>query len=184
MRRALLLTTFVAAIGGGAILFLGSSSSADLKYGENTPADLADLADDTWDDFLTAHEGRLDCIPPVTMEADWDLATRGEYRPESATVVVRIPGTPATLRSELIHEFAHHVEFTCSDQADLRTAFLSAQGFPPDTGWYEGATWATTPSEQYAEATVELITERRAHTGGILLTPEAVDVVRKWGRGS
>ena len=154
-----------------------------LRHGDSVPADLRALADDAWDDFLAAHQVRLGCITPVTLEAAWVLDTRAEYRPDTATLAVRIPGTPATLRSELIHEFAHHLEFTCTEQIELRAEFLRAQGFPPEASWFEGGTWETTPSEQYAEATVEMIEERRTHQGGILLTADAIEIVREWGRG-
>jgi hypothetical protein len=168
-----------------AVLSIGcAANDPTLLFAADTPDDLRQLADETWQDFLDAHAGRLNCIEPVTLEAAWELDTRAEYRPNSRTLAVRVPGTPATLRSELIHEFAHHIEFTCPEQIEMRESFLQAQGFAQDSGWFEGATWETTPSEQYAEATVELIVGRRAHTGGILLTSEAVDVVRDWGAGS
>ena len=62
-------------------------------------------------------------------------------------------------------------------------AFLPAQGFPADANWFDGDSWETTPSEQYAEAVVELIEGRRTHQGGIYITDDAVDVVRGWGKG-
>ena len=107
-----------------------------------------------------------------------------EYRPATATLVVRVPGTPATLRSELLHEFAHHVEFVCADHELLRPGFLATQGFAPDTPWFGGATWESTPSEQYAEAVVELVEGRRTHLGGIILSDAAVAAVADWGSGA
>lgn len=179
MRPRIYLSVLIAVVSIGC-----TGSDPTLHFAADMPDDLRQLADETWQDFLDAHPGRLDCIDSVTLEAAWELDNRAEYRPDSRTLAVRVPGTPATLRSELIHEFAHHVEFTCPDQTELRAAFLHAQGFPPETEWFGGATWETTPSEQYAEATVEVVTGRRTHTGGILLTPEAVEVVRQWGEGS
>ena len=155
----------------------------ELRHAESVPDDLRTLAEEAWEDFLAAVPARHDCFPAVTLEAAWELDTRAEYRPDSATLVVRVPGTPATLRSELLHEFAHHVEFTCSEHDELREDLLRAQGFPADSDWFGGHSWETTPSEHYAEATVELVEGRRTHQGGILLTPAAVDVVRKWGAG-
>ncbi len=155
-----------------------------MRYGEAMPDDLRALADQTWDDFLAVFPARNDCIPSPTLVAAWELDSRGEYQPESMTILVRVPGTPATLRSELLHEFAHHVEFTCPDHESLRTPFRQAQGFPKDLAWFDGDTWETTPSEQYAEAVVELIEGRRTHQGGVHLTNDAVAVVRAWGLGS
>ena len=84
----------------------------------------------------------------------------------------------------MVHEFAHHVEFTCPDQEELRSAFLVAQGFPPSTDWFAGDSWETTSSEHYAEATVEVVLGRRPHHGNIQITDEAADIVRRWGAGT
>jgi hypothetical protein len=184
VRRTIMLTIFIAAIGVAVILLAAADSPPQLLHDDGVPADLRSLADETWNDFLNAHPARLDCISSPTLEAAWQLDSRAEYRPDTATLAVRVPGTPATLRSELIHEFAHHLEFTCPAHRDLRADFLRAQGFAADTPWDQGETWEETPSEQYAEATVELVDGRRSHRGGIRLTTDAVEVVREWGQGS
>lgn len=176
MRRiALTAVILVAAISGC------NDSPPQLLHDDTVPDDLRALADETWADLLTALPGRHDCISEPTLSAAWELDVRAEYRPATATLAIRVPGTPATLRSELIHEFAHHIEFTCQDHEQLRSDFLAAQGFPPDASWFEGDTWETTPSEQYAETMVELIEGRRAYRGGIQITDEAIAVVRDWG---
>ncbi len=141
------------------------------------------MADEAWKDFLDAFPGRHGCITAPILHAAWELDTRAEYQPGTAVLSVRVPGTPATLRSQLLHEFAHHLEFTCDEHEGMRSRFLGAQGFASDTPWFEGATWDTTPSEQYAEAVVELIEGRRTHLGGIRLTDDAINVVRQWGQG-
>ncbi|MEA2002198.1 MAG: hypothetical protein U9N84_10005 [Actinomycetota bacterium] len=180
MRRTLILVVLIAALGG-VFIYTSPDPGPRLRFDESVPADLQELADQTWNDFLAVHPGRQDCIPPLTLQAAWELDNRGEYRPGSATVVIRVPGTPVTLRSELIHEFAHHVEFTCPEHDSMRADFLHAQGFPTTTNWFEADTWETTPSEHFAEATVELVMGRRTHPGGIQITLEAVEVVRAWG---
>lgn len=158
-------------------------SSPQLRYDDSVPADLRELADTAWQDFLAGFPGRHHCITEPTLQAAWELGTRAEYQPQSATLLVRVPGTPATLRSELLHEFAHHLEFTCAEHAELRTGFLAAQGFPSDANWFGGTSWEATPSEQYAETVVELIEGRRTYRGGIEITDDAIDVVREWGEG-
>lgn len=180
MLRSLVLTASIALVG----LTACGGGTPGLRFDNTVPDDLGELAAATWEDFLDAVPARYGCIPPPTLTASWELEDRGEYRPATATIVVRVPGTPATLRSELLHEFAHHLEFACPEQEELRQAFLQAQGFPADTAWFEADTWATTPSEQYAEAMVELVEERRTHRGGIQLTEAAVAVIREWGLGS
>ncbi|MGZ8772784.1 MAG: hypothetical protein ACXW10_05185 [Acidimicrobiia bacterium] len=173
-----------AGIVAGIMLLTRPSPAPDLRFDASVPDDLRELAAETWRDFLAAHPARWSCIAPATLSAAWDLDSRGEYRPDPRTLVIRVPGTASTLRNELVHEFAHHVEFTCPDQADLRASFLDAQGLPPDATWFESRTWETTPSEQYAEATVEVVLGRRAHHGNIHLSDQALDVVRRWGAGS
>jgi len=177
--RSLLALYLVASLG----LSSCGDASPRLLHDDTVPDDLRELADTTWADFLAAIPERRSCIAPVTLHAAWELESRGEYQPDTATIVVRVPGTPATLRSELIHEFAHHIEFTCPEHREMRAAFLSAQGFPEETDWFSGDAWATTPSEQYAEAMVELVDGTRTHNGGILLSADAFAVVRKWGNG-
>ena len=168
----------------GALLIARPDDSPALRFDDTVPDDLHALATETWEDFLTAHPARRDCILPVTLSAAWELDDRGEYRPGSTTVVIRVPGTAPNLRSGLIHEFAHHVEFTCPEHEQLRQDFLAAQGLPSSTDWFDGSAWETTPSEQYAEATTEVVLGRRAHHGGISISDEAAAIVRRWGSGS
>jgi len=175
----------IATLGFAIVLGLSACSDGtpELRHDETVPDDLRALADETWRDFLSAFPGRQNCLPSPTLHAAWELDTRARYQPETAVLTVRVPGTPATLRSELLHEFAHHLEFTCDEHESLRSRFLNAQGFAPGTPWFDGDSWETTPSEQYAEAVVELVEGRRTHLGGIRLTDDAIDVVRRWGQG-
>ena len=180
MRRAAILIIIATGIAAGILLVARPDPTPALRFDTSVPDDLRALAAETWQDFLAAHPARWDCIPPAMLSAAWELESRGEYRSNGATVVVRVPATVSTLRSEMIHEFAHHVEFTCPDQTDLRPAFLVAQGFPGSTTWFEGEAWETTPSEQYAEATVEVVLGRRPHHGNIHISDQAADIVRRW----
>lgn len=173
-----------ATIVAGVLLITRPDGPPALLFDDTVPGDLRALATETWEDFLTAHQARRDCISPVVLSATWELDDRAEYRPSSATVVIRVPGTAPNLRNGLIHEFAHHVEFTCPEHEQLRPGFLAAQGLPSSTDWFGGGVWETTPSEQYAEATAEVVLGRRAHHGGIFISAEAVAIVRRWGSDS
>ena len=184
MRRILVLAAVAAAVVAVAFVFARPDSDPELHFDSSVPEDLRAVAVEAWDGFLAAHPTRTGCIKPLTMSAAWELDDRAEYRPDSATVVIRVPGTAPNLTNDLTHEFAHHVEFTCPEHEALRSAFLEAQGFPATTAWFEGTTWETTPSEQYAEATVEAVLGRRTHHGGIVVSNEAVTVVRQWGSRS
>ncbi|MEJ5198029.1 MAG: hypothetical protein WHX53_03815, partial [Anaerolineae bacterium] len=133
--------------------------------------DLQALALETWARFLDAFAGRTACFGDVVLSASFDLADRAAYDPRTATVTVHVPATAAMLQSALIHEWAHHVEHQCAAHRELRAAFLAAQGLPADTPWRlddagiagqeDGAAWAATPSEQYAEAAVEVVLGHR-----------------------
>jgi hypothetical protein len=184
MRRAVALAVLLVGALAGALVLARADAGPIIRFDETVPDDLGAVASAAWDDFLAAHPHRLNCIQPVTLTAAWQLGDRAEYRPETATITLRVPGTAPNLSDSLVHEFAHHVEFTCPEHEELRGAFLEAQGFPATADWFEGSAWETTPSEQYAEATVEMVLGRRAHRGGIIVSDEAVAVVRQWGSQS
>ncbi len=176
MRRLAALALLAAvACGGG---------TAELRFDEAVPADLRELAAGTWDEFTAAFAARRHCIAALSLAGDRDLDASAAYVPDRRTVYVRIPGTAGLLRNALVHEFAHHVEFSCHDElAELRPAFLAAQGFPPNAGWFDAETWEVTPSEHFAEAAVEAVLGRRLRNRDVLITDEAVALVSAWGRG-
>jgi hypothetical protein len=154
-------------------------------------SDFNALAQETWQQFLEVFRARADCFGDVRLHATTVLDSRAKYDPDTATVTVRVPGTPAMLQSALIHEWAHHVEFQCPAQKELRPAFLAAQGLPADTLWRPDETpantpeseWATIPSEQYAEATIEVVLGRRQIPTTARVTTEAVRVIAQWAAG-
>ncbi len=154
-------------------------------------ADLQTLAQETWERFLTVFAARIGCFGDVHLRASDTLASRGDYDPDTATVTVRVPGTPAMLQSALIHEWAHHVEFQCPAHVDLRPAFLVAQGLSPDTPWRPSRApttmsadeWADIPSEQYAEAVIELVLGGRPIPTAARVTPEAIRAIAAWAAG-
>lgn len=162
-----------------------------LAIDRSVDADFSALAQTTWNKFLTAFRGRLDCFGNVTLRAAYQLDSRAAYDPQTATVTVRVPGSAAMLESALIHEWAHHVEYQCPAHRALRPAFLVAQGLAPDTPWRPANTpahasesgWAQIPSEQYAEAAIELVRGRRQIPTTARVTSQAVRVLARWAAG-
>jgi hypothetical protein len=153
--------------------------------------DFGALALETWDRFLAVFRARWGCFGDVRLRAAYTLDSRAGYDPDSATVTVRVPGTPAMLQGALIHEWAHHVEFQCEEHRELRSAFLAVQGLPPDTPWRLDDTpasssagdWANVPSEQYAEAAIELVLGERPISTPVRVTREAISVIEEWAAG-
>ncbi len=155
---------------------------------DSVAADFQALAVETWDGFLTVFQARTGCFGDVRLHATRTLDSRAAYDPDSGTVTVRVPGTPAMLKSALVHEWAHHIEFQCEAHKDLRPAFLAAQGLPPDMVWrpdiaaanIPASIWADSPSEQYAEATIVLVLGRRQIPTKVRIKEEAVRAIAEW----
>jgi hypothetical protein len=149
------------------------------------------LAAETWDQFLTVFRARVTCFGDVRLRAVYSLDSRAGYDPDSATVTVRVPGTPAMLKSALVHEWAHHIEFQCREHRDLRKAFLQAQGLPPDTQWrlddalahVAGEKKVDMPSEQYAEAAIVVVLGSRQIPNDVTVTQEMAWVIEEWAAG-
>ncbi len=158
---------------------------------ESVAPDFEALARETWQQFLAAFAARQGCFGDVHLHAARTLDSRAGYDPDTATVIVEVPGTRAMLQSALVHEWAHHVEFQCRAQDALRPAFLAAQGLPPDTPWRSevpaadvpASVRAEIPSEQYAEATVEYVLGDRPIPTRARISEEAVRVVARWAAG-
>lgn len=188
--------TILAVLVGGAIAgglpgtLPRPADRPELIVHESVAVDFQALALQTWDRFLTVFWARRNCFGDVYLRAAPALGSRAAYDPDSATVIVRVPATAAMLQGALIHEWAHHLEFQCSEHEDLRAAFLLAQGLPGDTAWRTAGArqmvataWADVPSEQYAEAVIALVLGGRPIPTRARVTGEAVQVVEKWAAG-
>ena len=184
MRRIVIFVVLATAVVAAAFVIARPDPAPQLHFDAGVPDDLRAVAVEAWRGFLGAHPARVDCIGPINMSAAWELDGRAEYHPTTATLVIRVPGTAPNLTEDLTHEFAHHLEFTCPEHHVLRPSFLAAQGFPASTEWFDGATWETTPSEQYAEATSVVVLGRRGNHDGIILSDEAIAAVRRWASES
>jgi hypothetical protein len=154
-----------------------------LAFADDVPADVRALAGSTWERFADAFSARWACLAPVTVATAWSLGDRAAYDPDGRLVTIRIPGTAPNLAASLVHEFAHHLEFTCPEHRSLRPSFLSAQGLDADAAWRSGETWSEIPSEQFAEATVRFVLGRAPAHRLVSVEDEAVVVIRAWAAG-
>jgi hypothetical protein len=166
-------------------------SPPELHIDSSVAPDFELLALDTWDQFVEAFKARDDCFGDVTLRAACDLDSRATYDPDTSTVTVRVPGTPAMLQAALVHEWAHHIEFQCEEQKEVRPGFISSLGMAPDTPWRPSApqadmparVWAEIPSEQWAEAAVVLVLESRHIPTKATVKGEALRILREWAEG-
>jgi hypothetical protein len=188
MRAALRLIHFILAVG---LVACAAQAPPKLLIDASVDRDFSQLAVATWGQFLKAFHAQTGCFGDVRLRAAYELDSRAAYEPETATVTVRVPGSAAMLSSALVHEWAHHVEFQCPAHKELRAAFLAAQGLPPETQWRPDkapanipeSVWAQIPSEQYAEAAIEVVLGRRQIPTTGRVSPEAVQVLARWAAG-
>lgn len=158
------------------------AGSDRIEFDSATPDDVRQLTRTALVDFLEAFPTQSECLQGLRLQVDPSLDERGQYDPVAATITLRTPATAAKLRNSLFHEIAHHLEWKCSSQVEIRQPFLIAQGFPVDSEWAPDGSWETSPSEHFAEAVVEVIEGRRNLTYGITLSDEALALVREWGQ--
>jgi hypothetical protein len=152
--------------------------------------DFAAVIQETWGQFLLVFAARSDCFGDVRVKADYDLVDRAKYDPQTATISVRVPERAAILKGALVHEWAHHVEFQCEAQTEMRAAFIEAQGMPANTPWRLGdgttnifsSDWANIPSEQYAETTIVVVLGERPVSTKAPITAEGMEVIRAWAQ--
>lgn len=153
------------------------------QVAEDMPSDLEELVSETMQTVEEAMPAHITCLRDLTVSHSWEMDDRAEYRTASATVVLRVPATGQELSFSLAHEVAHHLEVTCDDQEQIRPAFLAAQGHPPDQAWFEGSSWESTPSEQFATAVATHVMGYPDPSRSVPLTEEAMDVVADWATG-
>jgi hypothetical protein len=138
----------------------GPPRNPRIAFADGTPQDLQRLATSAWGDFIASFRRHQDCIDPVTVVPALRLGDRATYSQTDALVTVRVPGTAPNLRAALIHEFAHHLDYTCPRVRHFRRRFLAAQGLATTRPWGTGASWEQIPAEQFADAAVEIVLGR------------------------
>lgn len=168
------------AVGGLAVAL---PSRAELRFTDETPQDLRAVASDAWERFTDAVPACRDRLDAPTIGVAWELPDRARYEPDPALVLIRAPGTEANLAAALLHEYAHHAEHRCGLTDDFRRRFTAAGGLPAATPWRAGPSWAETPSERFAEATVFLVLGRPPPHVLIHVHPEEIEAVASWARG-
>ncbi len=183
MKRAVigLAAVLVAALGGGAAWSALSEDDPALVIGKSVAADFAELAADAHARFVAASPAVAECMGSLRLEAADELDDLALYDQSSGVLFVRVPATAASLEASLVHEFAHHLEVVCESHQLLRPEFLATQGHPADTPWFGDVAWEERPSEQFAEAVVQVVLGSRSrHQLGLRLTPESVRLVEAW----
>jgi len=178
------------AIGWVPGAYPGPEPTPRLIIDASVDQDFSALIQETWVQFLLVFAPRRDCFGDLLVKADYDLADRAMYDPQTATVSVRVPERASILKGALVHEWAHHVEFQCEAQAEMQAAFIEAQGMSADTPWRleDGSTnilssdWANIPSEQYAETTIVLVLGERPVSTRAPITAEGMEVIRAWAQ--
>ncbi|MCP4964161.1 MAG: hypothetical protein GY926_02890 [bacterium] len=186
MRSRLLLVIAAGGIAllGIGVMTLGSGSQPKLVIDASVAPDFAQVAEEDWVLFVTAFPAQQECIGQVTLIADYDLDDLAKYDPSTRTMAVRVPAPEVLLDRALIHELAHHLEFVCPSQVDVRKPFLAALSRSGDE-WFAGQEWSRIPSEIFAEGVVEyVLNERgRVHVDIGLIEQSAVDVIVEWATG-
>lgn len=162
---------------------LTACAPAVATLSDDLPADLREVIEEALDEIAVVMAAHPDCLTGVEVRHAWELEDRAQYLPDEAAVVLRVPSTALYLTFSLAHEIAHHLEFACPAQADMRPAFLAAQGFEPGTAWFTGRSWEETPSEQFATAIAILVTGQNDPQRPFRISDEALVVVEEWGRG-
>lgn len=147
---------------------------------DDMPEDLAAVVDSSLAKVGEALPAHVECLDGLVVSHAWELDDRAEYRSADQRVVLRVPGTGPDLEFSLVHEIAHHLEFVCRSQLELRQAFLLAQGLPVASAWFEGDSWEATPSEMFATAIAEYVTGQPEDNRPIALTPETESLVAQW----
>jgi hypothetical protein len=168
----------------GAVSYFGGSDEAELVVLQDVPADVRAELDVSWASFTERFDGRLTCIPDVSVELVRDVeGGDARYVRSRALIEIEIPTTPARFRESLAHELGHHVEHACAEFAEIQ-AVLHQRWGGPEQPWELGAAWNETPSELWAEGVVQLVNgERLLHAEEMPIDVAVVELIAGWGRG-
>lgn len=185
--RRLLGAALLVGLGVGGFVVVdrvGAHDRGRLSVVQELPADVRAELDATWARFLDRFAGRRSCFADVTLVLVDDVAGGdARYVVADAHIEIAIPTTPERFRESVVHELAHHVEHTCDEFAELRGSLHPV--FGATDSWFDGPTWAATPSEVWAETVVEMVLgDRVRHADRIVIDPAALALVESWGSGT
>lgn len=150
-----------------ALFFLGTATTASAQSapsdpaitGEPTPAE-QQIIKEEWGRFASVFGGR-ECLGPVEVRVvdrvedhypgrDFGSLASFYLFPPDAIVYIEHGKVNA---ENLIHEFAHHFDISCSlGERSFGARFIEAQGFEPGHPWLTGESWDTVPAEHFAQA--------------------------------
>lgn len=163
------------------VLVLGAAcaSSDRIRLVQDVPAEVAQIVDETSRDLESSLPWAGGCMLPVEVHLSRNVPDgAARYRAAEQLIEIEIPTSPARFRESLVHELGHHIDATCEDLDDLRTAFATSQGFTDSQTWDTGQAWELTPAEHFAEAVVAIVNGGRLlHADIVMLHPESIAAV-------
>ena len=162
-------------VGSSAALAESPAVSAEVEA-------IVDAAYEQWHDSLGV---RQQCSAGVTIIFEVIDGRRGEYRTQSARVVIDPHDSTSGMAAIVVHELSHHTFLACGAFADddFTQAFYSLQDLPEDRDWFDyAAGWSATPAEHFAEAMA--ITTVGSGEGGISVGTETTALISRWLAGA
>ena len=167
-----------------ALVALGAATArSGLRFTDETPDDLREVASDTWQRFTHALPACADRLGALTVGVAWQLSDRARYEPDRALVLIRAPGTAPNLEATFLHEFAHHADRRCAPSPAFRRRFAAAAGLPAGTPWRGTAPWERIPSERFAEAVTAYVLGHPPPHVLVHLHPGELRAVAAWAHG-
>lgn len=151
--------------------------------GDDMPSDLVEVVNATLDAVEDEAPALTECLDGLVIRHTWDLDDRASYDPDTSTILLRVPSTASRFEFSLAHEIAHHLEFTCPAQMEIRARFLEAQGRDAGTYWFDGDPWEDIPSEQFATAFAEVVTGGTDTMRHVPVTESSRTLIDTWAKG-
>jgi hypothetical protein len=167
----------------GSLALGAATAGSGLRFTDETPEDLREVASDAWQRFLDAVPACADRLGGLTVGVAWQLPDRARYEPDQPLVLIRAPGTAPNLEATFLHEFAHHADRRCAPSPAFRRAFIDAAGLPAGTPWRGDAAWDRIPSERFAEAVTTYVLGHPPPHVLVHLRPGELRAVAAWAQG-
>mgnify|MGYP001817955659 CR=1 FL=1 len=168
-------------------MLIGPITGATVASAESlsVPPEIQSVVDAAYADWQGSLGARQECSSGVSLVYDELPGRRGEYRTDSAQVVIDPTDSVAGMAAIVVHELSHHTFLACGVFADtdLSAAFYAAQGIPADRGWFDYSRgWSETPAEHFAEALA--VTIGSSGEGDVVVGEETVTLLARWLAGA